>query len=122
MAGATPIEVTELPDFHQIVIIQLNDSTNPLDNKPIFFAERDTVIEAVHAKADAGTPTLTLKTTASGTAAVNTALTLGTSFAAATFDKANNVIAAGDSVTADFSSISNVDGVTIQLRIRTRIG
>ena len=122
MAGAIPIEVSELPDFHQIVVIQLNDIDNPLDNKPIFYAERDTVIEAVHAKADAGTPNLTLKTTASGTAAVNTALTLGASFAAATIDKTNNVIAEGDSVTADLSTVSNVDGVVIQLRIRTRIG
>jgi hypothetical protein len=121
MAGAIPIEASELPDFHQIVVIQLNNIDNPLDDKPIFYAERDTVIEAVHAKADAGTPSLTLKTTASGTAAVNTALTLGASFAAATIDKTNNVIAAGDSVTADFNTVA-VDGVVIQLRIRTRIG
>ena len=121
MAGSTPIETTELPDFHQILLIQLNDSADPLDNKPIFYAERDTVVEAIHAKADAGTPTLTLKTTAAGTAAVNTALTLGASFAGATIDSSNNVIAAGDSITADLSSASGVDGVVIQLRIRTRI-
>lgn len=121
MAGSTIIDSTQLPDFHQILLIQLNDSADPLDNKPIFYAERDTVIEAIHAKADAGTPTLTLKTTAAGTAAVNTALTLGTSFAAATIDSSNNLIAAGDSVTADLSSVVGADGVVIQLRIRTRI-
>jgi len=122
MAGATPIEFSELPDFHQIVTIQLNDGDDPADNKPIFYAERDTVIESIYAKADSGTPTLTLKTTASGTAAVNTALTLSSAFGKATIDNANNIIAKGDSVTADLSAVSSVDGVVIQLRIRTRIG
>jgi len=65
--------------------------------------------------------TLTLKTTASGTPAITNAHTITTSFAAATVDPANNLVPAGTTITADFSSASNNDMVVIQMRIRTRV-
>jgi len=127
MAGYTPLLIESdgrnhsVPDHFQDVVVILNDQNDPLDNKPFFYAERDTVVDAVFITAAAASGTLTLKTTASGTPAITNAHTITTSFAAATVDPANNLVPAGTSITADFSGASNNDMVVIQMRIRTRV-
>jgi hypothetical protein len=128
MAGYTPLLIESdginhsVPDHFQDVVVILNDQNDPLSAKPIFYAERDTVVDAVFITAAAASGTLTLKTTASGTPSITNAHTITTSFAAATVDAENNLVPAGTAITADFSSASNNDMVVVQMRIRTRTG
>lgn len=127
MAGYTPLLIESdgrnhsVPDHFQDVVVILNDGDNPLDNKQIFYTERDTVIDAVFITAATAAGTLTLKTNASGTPSITNAHTITTSFAAATVDPENNLVPAGSSITADFSTPTGNDMVVIQMRIRTRV-
>jgi len=118
MAGTTILETSELPDFHQTIVIQLNDSADPVD-QVIFYAERDTVVETVYATCATATSTYKLKV---GSTDLTTSKALSASFAAATVIETANIIPAGSSLTVDFNAPSNIDRFIIQLRIRTRIG
>lgn len=128
MAGYTPLLIESdgrnhsVPDHFQDVVVMLNDQNDPVDNKAIFYAERDTVVDAVFITAAAANGTLTLKTTAAGTPSITNAHTITTSFAAATVDADNNLVPAGSAITADFSTPTGNDMVVIQMRIRTRVG
>lgn len=127
MAGQTPLLIEasgrnhSVPDHFQDVVVILNDADNPVDNKPIFYAERDLVVDAVFITAASAAGSLTLKTTATGTPSITSAHTITTSFAAATVDTTNNLVPAGSAITADFSTPNGNDMVVVQMRIRTRV-
>ena len=118
MAGTTILETSELPDFHQTMVIQLNATDAPAD-QAIFYAERDTVVETVYATCATSTSTYKLKV---GSTDLTSSKALSTSFEAATVIESANIIPEGSSLTVDFNAPTNVDRFIIQLRIRTRIG
>ncbi len=128
MAGYTPLLIEadglnhSVPDHFQDVVVMLNDNSDGATGKQFFYAERDTVIDAVFISSGAASGTLTLKSTDTGTPSITNAHTITTGFAAATVDAANNLVPAGKAITADFSSVSGNDQVVIQMRIRTRVG
>lgn len=134
MAGLTPIEITELPDFYQTISLVLTEQNiAAADNGAIFYAERDTVIESIHFTSpatDATNLTIDLKVCPSGTGPLAggtdlitqiTSLTAWTPVAA-TIDTTANIVPEGSFVAIVIAdSTPTVDNLHIQMRIRTRI-
>ena len=131
MAGEVVLPIQEVPDSFQTVAMQLSGTGGDfVDNQYLFYAERDTIIDAAHAiwatnDADA---TLMLTTAATGTVADGTNLTSALAMsgtagtpAAFTITETANLIPAGNWVGIEITGTSTAEEVMVQVRFRTRV-
>lgn len=138
MAGSPTLTEKSFPDVFQYVSVTLGadtvDTTGTLDAY-IMYCESDTVVDAafmsfttVDTSNDA---TFALQAVpqgtgpeGSGTAFTNSPTTGATADSTVTFTitETANIIPAGSRIALKVSGTSNVEGVNITLRIRTRIG
>ena len=123
MAYATPIDVdsdgrTSLPDVFQYVT--WTAASNATTVKPVFYCERETVLEAAYCGAQTGAGTIQLK---HGSTSLGTAFTIPLTAATAkmTASATENIIPAGSTITATGSNTTAKE-ILLTLRIRTRIG
>ena len=128
MAGSTPIETTELPDFHQILPITLNGVVD--SDVHLFYAERDTVLESawVVCGTNDADATFTLKKASSGNITSGTAVSAARSISATagtplqfSIVATENLIPAGSWVGIDITGTSTAADCSVTLRVRTRI-
>ena len=131
MAGETVLPIQESPDVQQLLVIQLTSTGGDVvDDQYLFYAEKDTVIDAawcVYATADADA-TLKLTTAATGTVAAGTDLTSATAISGTagtpvqfTITETANLIPSGNWVGLEITNVSTAEQVMIQLRIRQKI-
>ena len=121
MAYATPIDVdsdgrTSLPDVFQYVTWKA--SSNATTVKPVFYCERETVLEAAYCQAPTATGTIQLK---HGSTSLGAAHTITTTSAKMASSATENIIPAGSTITATGNGTTAKE-ILITLRIRTRIG
>ena len=135
MAGENVLAVSEYPDHFQDIVVNITGVGAALadaDNFVIFYAERDTVVDAVFIVSSVGDPddTFGLKsiTTAQDPDSAGTAFTNLQIAAAAytpytlTITETANLIPAGSMIALNTEiSTATVGNLTIQLRIRTRV-
>tara|TARA_R110002051_G_scaffold321720_2_gene410185 strand:+ start:44 stop:472 length:429 start_codon:yes stop_codon:yes gene_type:complete len=142
MAGRAPLVIDSsginhsVPDHFQDIVIQLNPQSGALadvDDSVLYYAERDTVVDAAFITASAadGDQTLQLKRLDADTTDPDSA---GTAFSNAqvvaaaytpytlTITETENFIPAGSMVAVNVETDGTAGQVTIQLRIRTRVG
>lgn len=137
MAGETVLPIQEFPDVFQYVSVTLKadteDVTGTLDSY-LMYCEEDTIVDAayfsittVDASNDA---TYTLQYVpsgtgpeASGTAFSNAATSGATADASVawTITETANLVPAGNRIALKVAGTSDVEGMNITLRIRTRI-
>lgn len=137
MAGETVLPIQEFPDVFQYVSVTLKadteDVTGTLDSY-LMYCEEDTIVDAayfsittVDASNDA---TYTLQYVpsgtgpeASGTAFSNAATSGATADASVawTITETANIVPAGNRIALKVAGTSDVEGMNITLRIRTRI-
>jgi hypothetical protein len=131
MAGETSLPIQETPDHWQTIVVSCSGTGGDfVDDQYLFYAERDTVVDAAHAiwgTADADA-TLKLTTAASGTVADGTDMTSALAMsgsagtpAAFTITETANLVPAGNWVGIEITGTSTAEEVTVQLRIRTTI-
>ena len=121
MAYATPIDVdsagrTSLPDVFQYVTWYV--LTNSVSAKPVFYCERDTVLEAAYCQALNAGGTVELK---HGSTSLGAAHTVTVSAAKMASSATENIIPAGSTITVT-GSTTDAKFMLLTLRIRTRIG
>lgn len=128
MAGSTPIESTELPDFHQIIPITLNGVVD--SDVHLLYAERDLVLESawIVCGVNDSDATLTLKKNSSGAIAAGTAVSSArtiNSLAGTPLQfslvATENIIPAGSWLGIDITGTSTAADCSVTLRVRTRI-
>ena len=123
MAYATPIDVdsdgrTSLPDVFQYVTWAA--ATNAATVKPVFYCERETVLEAAYCQAltIANGNTLELKFGSTSLGAAHAPTTTSAKMASSATD---NIIPAGSTITVTGVGTAAKE-ILLTLRIRTRIG
>lgn len=132
MAGSIPVDVTNYPDDFQTLVKHFPSGTTSDSNGPLFYCERDTVIDAAFAAsedADANL-TFTIKHAPSGTVVASAtaitnamAVTDADTIVTGTIDTTTNFVPAGSIVhvvvggAADDTSAHSF----VQVRFRTRI-
>tara|TARA_Y100001938_G_scaffold129618_1_gene184730 strand:+ start:215 stop:631 length:417 start_codon:yes stop_codon:yes gene_type:complete len=137
MAGETALPSSECPDIFQYISVTLKadteDLTGTLDSY-IMYCEKDTIVDAawlsittVDASNDA---TFTLQYVpsgtgpeASGTAFTNAATSGATADAtvAWTITETANLVPAGNRIALVVAGTSDVEGINVTMRIRTRV-
>ena len=135
MAGENPIDVSQYPDQFQNIVVQLAtaaDAAADVDDSLVYYAERDTVIDAAILMATAGDAdqTIQLKRLDSATTDPDSA---GTAFSNAqviaaaytpyelTITATENYIPAGSMVAVNIENAGTAGEITLQLRLRTRL-
>ena len=135
MAGENTILSSQYPDQFQNIVVQLAtaaDAAADADDSLVYYAERDTVIDAAILMATAGDAdqTIQLKRLDSATTDPDSA---GTAFSNAqvvaaaytayelTITTTENFIPAGSMVAVNIENAGTAGEITLQLRFRTRI-
>tara|TARA_R100000664_G_C2715741_1_gene110924 strand:+ start:104 stop:514 length:411 start_codon:yes stop_codon:yes gene_type:complete len=135
MAGENTIPSSQYPDQFQNVVVQLAtaaDAAADVDDSLVYYAERDTVIDAAFLMATASDAdqTIQLKRLDSATTDPDSA---GTAFSNAqviaaaytpyelTITTTENFIPAGSMVAVNIENAGTAGEITLQLRLRTRI-
>ena len=135
MAGENTILSSQYPDQFQNIVVQLAtaaDAAADADDSLVYYAERDTVVDAAILMATAGDAdqTIQLKRLDSATTDPDSA---GTAFSNAqvvaaaytayelTITTTENFIPAGSMVAVNIENAGTAGEITLQLRFRTRI-
>jgi len=135
MAGENTILSSQYPDQFQNIVVQLAtaaDAAADADDSLVYYAERDTVIDAAILMATAGDAdqTIQLKRLDSATTDPDSA---GTAFSNAqvvaaaytayelTITTTENFIPAGSMIAVNIENAGTAGEITLQLRFRTRI-
>ena len=135
MAGENTIDASQYPDQFQNIVVQLSTSADApadADDSLVYYAERDTVIDAAILMTTAGDAdqTIQLKRLDSATTDPDSA---GTAFSNAqviaaaytpyelTITTTENYIPAGSMVAVNIENAGTAGEITLQLRLRTRL-
>lgn len=123
MPGENPLPISVTPDFAQDVTFTGAIAEDVADGY-FYYAERDLVVDAVHAITDTADNDMTvdIKKGAGGTSVLSSVITTGTvdTIAAGTVSPTENFVPAGTILHLDVANVNSATGVLVQMRIRTK--
>lgn len=123
MPGENPLPISVTPDFAQDVTFT-GAIAEDVANTYFYYAERDFIVDAVHAITDTADNDMTvdIKKGASGTSVLSSAITTDEAdvIKVGTPSATENFVPAGTILHLEFANVDSATGVLVQMRIRTK--